>query len=131
MTSSSSLWYVIFIGVSLAHILQVAYQRILQLTYVDDLLNVIRNVFVDMFAPFLKNFLAAVHASASATAAGVSSLAHQWDFKTQFHEWDATFDKILRSLQDKAAQVRLFRLMACPGSSAFRNGNPVLSQLHV
>ncbi|CAE7176227.1 unnamed protein product [Rhizoctonia solani] len=80
----------------------VAYQRILQLTYVDDLLNVMRSVFVDMFAPFLKSFLAAVHA-------GTGAVTH-FDFKTQFAEWDATFDKILRSLQDKAAQERKARL---------------------
>ncbi|KAJ1307980.1 hypothetical protein OPQ81_002055 [Rhizoctonia solani] len=80
----------------------VAYQRILQLTYVDDLLNVMRSVFVDMFAPFLKNFLAAVHA-------GTAAVTH-FDFKSQFAEWDTTFDKILRSLQDKAAQERKARL---------------------
>ncbi|KAG8732002.1 hypothetical protein FRC11_001136 [Ceratobasidium sp. 423] len=80
----------------------VAYQRILQLTYVDDLLNVMRSVFVDMFAPFLKNFLAAVHAGSGAIAS--------FDFKTQFAEWDATFDKILRTLQDKATQERKARL---------------------
>ncbi|CAE6429203.1 unnamed protein product [Rhizoctonia solani] len=80
----------------------VAYQRILQLTYVDDLLNVMRSVFVDMFAPFLKTFLAAVHAGTSAIGS--------FDFKSQFAEWDATFDKILRSLQDKATQERKARL---------------------
>jgi signal recognition particle receptor subunit alpha len=106
-----------------AHILQVAYQRILQLTYVDDLLNVIRNVFVDMFAPFLKNFLAAVHASTSATAAGIGSLVPQWDFKAQLREWDATFDKILRSLQDKAAQVRSFVRFLALSSPTSRREN--------
>ncbi|CUA70848.1 Signal recognition particle receptor subunit alpha [Rhizoctonia solani] len=80
----------------------VAYQRILQLTYVDDLLNVMRSVFVDMFAPFLKTFLAAVHA-------GTGAITH-FDFKTAFAEWDATFDKILRTLQDKATQERKARL---------------------
>lgn len=106
-TLSSFLWYV-YISRSLTPLTfsQVAYQRILQLTYVDDLLNVIRTVFVDMFAPFLKSFLASVHASVGVAAAGAGSIA-QWDFKAQLRDWDATFDKILRSLQDKAAQVRL------------------------
>ncbi|KAG8781711.1 hypothetical protein FRC12_021595 [Ceratobasidium sp. 428] len=98
----------------------VAYQRILQLTYVDDLLNVIRTVFVDMFAPFLKTFLASVHASVGVAAAGVGALAPQWDFKTQLRDWDATFDKILRSLQDKASQDRKARL-----KPATRAGAPV------
>ncbi|CAE6459736.1 unnamed protein product [Rhizoctonia solani] len=80
----------------------VAYQRILQLTYVDDLLNVMRSVFVDMFAPFLKTFLAAMHAGTGAVT--------RFDFKAQFAEWDATFDKILRTLQDKATQERKARL---------------------
>ncbi|CAE6441880.1 unnamed protein product [Rhizoctonia solani] len=80
----------------------VAYQRILQLTYVDDLLNVMRSVFVDMFAPFLKSFLAAVHAG--------TGVVTRFDFKAQFAEWDQTFDKILRTLQDKAAQERKSRL---------------------
>jgi hypothetical protein len=56
-----------------------------------------RSVFVDMFAPFLKSFLAAVHAGTGVVA--------RFDFKTQFAEWDQTFDKILRTLQDKATQV--------------------------
>ena len=108
MTLNSFLWYVgIPCMLTSLTLFQVAYQRILQLTYVDDLLNVIRTVFVDMFAPFLKSFLASVHASVGIAAAGAGSIA-QWDFKAQLRDWDTTFDKILRSLQDKAAQVRYF-----------------------
>jgi signal recognition particle receptor subunit alpha len=131
MTSSLSLSYVRpyshFIQLTF---FQVAYQRILQLTYVDDLLNVIRTVFVDMFAPFLKSFLASVHASVGVAAAGVGSLAPQWDFKAQLRDWDATFDKILRSLQDKATQVRISPFPPfVRGSSSPRTGNLAKSLL--
>ena len=41
-----------------AHVAQVAYQRILQLTYVDDLLAALKALFVKMFQPFLATFVA-------------------------------------------------------------------------
>ncbi|KAG9077866.1 hypothetical protein FRC06_008657 [Ceratobasidium sp. 370] len=71
-----------------------------------------------MFAPFLKSFLASVHASVGVAAAGVGALAPQWDFKAQLRDWDATFDKILRSLQDKATQDRKARLKPAPRVAA-------------
>lgn len=86
---------------------QVAYQRILQLTYVEDLLSAIKALFVKLFEPFLTSFVASVHAVRNrATSAKASVMASQtWDFAKAFEGWDKVFDKVLRGLEDKAAQV--------------------------
>ncbi|EIM90217.1 P-loop containing nucleoside triphosphate hydrolase protein [Stereum hirsutum FP-91666 SS1] len=91
----------------------VAYQRILQLTYVDDLLAALKTLFVKLFQPFLTNFVASLHsintrvASAASTAA---STATSWDFVKAFDGWDSVFDKLLRGLEEKAAAERKSRM---------------------
>lgn len=103
---------------------QVAYQRILQLTYVDDLLAALKTLFVKLFQPFLATFVASLHAINSAKEAA-SQATTSWNFAKAFEGWDNAFDKLLRGLEDKAAQVCDFQkdmliiLMSC------RNGNPV------
>lgn len=82
--------------------IQVAYQRILQLTYVDDLLGVLKTLFIKLFEPFLATFVASLHAINSRKAV---SAATQWDFSKAFEGWDKIFDKVLKGLEDKAAQV--------------------------
>lgn len=84
-------------------IVQVAYQRILQLTYVDDLLAAIKALFVKLFEPFLATFVASLHAlnSKSANARTLQT----WDFTKAFEGWDKVFDKVLKGLEDKSAQV--------------------------
>ena len=87
-------------------IFQVAYQRILQLTYVDELLAALKTLFVKLFEPFLATFVASLHAvngAKSVAAAGAS--AASWNFAQAFENWDNVFDKLLRGLEDKAAQV--------------------------
>ncbi|KAG6817088.1 hypothetical protein H0H87_012856 [Tephrocybe sp. NHM501043] len=83
----------------------VAYQRILQLTYVNDLLTALKNVFVKYFEPFLTTFVASLH-----TAKGAISDVSSWNFAQAFEGWDAIFDKLLKGLEDRAAQDRKARL---------------------
>lgn len=84
---------------------QVAYQRILQLTYVDELLSALKTLFVKLFQPFLATFVASLHAINSGKAAAAEA-ASSWNFAKAFDDWDKYFDKLLRGLEDKAAQVR-------------------------
>lgn len=87
---------------------QVAYQRILQLTYVDELLAALKTLFVKLFQPFLATFVASLHV-ASAAKLSASSDISTWNFKSALDGWDTVFDKLLRGLEDKAAQVRRLR----------------------
>nr|GAT59595.1 signal recognition particle binding protein [Mycena chlorophos] len=87
----------------------VAYQRILQLTYVDDLLGALKTLFVKMFQPFLATFVASLHAI-NAGKATVVETASALNFADAFEGWDKIFDKLLRNLEDKAAQDRKSRL---------------------
>lgn len=92
--------------------IQVAYQRILQLTYVDELLAALKTLFVKLFEPFLATFVASLHAVSSGklSASSTSQTATSWNFAKAFDKWDGVFDKLLRGLEDKAAQVS-FRLL--------------------
>jgi signal recognition particle receptor subunit alpha len=82
---------------------QVAYQRILQLTYVEDLLTALKSLFIKLFEPFLATFVASLHAVKSGKLS--SELTASWNFSKAFEGWDKVFDKLLRGLEDKAAQV--------------------------
>jgi len=88
----------------------VAYQRILQLTYVEDLLSAIKALFVKLFEPFLTSFVTSMHALRNGAAATKASVlaSHSWDFAKAFEGWDKVFDKVLRGFEDKAAQVSSF-----------------------
>lgn len=81
-----------------------AYQRILQLTYVEDLLAALKTLFVKYFEPFIAAFVASLHAINSAKITALE--ATSWDFAKAFEGWDTLFDKLLRGLEDKAAFVR-------------------------
>lgn len=87
---------------------QVAYQRILQLTYVDDLLGALKTVFVKLFQPFLAAFVASLHAvnSSAVTLSNSASEPIRWNFARALEGWDAAFDKLLKGLENKAAEVR-------------------------
>ncbi|KAJ7632204.1 signal recognition particle binding protein [Roridomyces roridus] len=87
----------------------VAYQRILQLTYVDDLLAALKALFVKMFQPFLATFVASLHALNSGKAAVVEA-ASAFNFADAFDGWDRVFDKLLKNLEEKAAAERKNRL---------------------
>ena len=112
MTSSlfSSYVFALFTVPQDSPIEQVAYQRILQLSYVDELLSALRTLFVKMFEPFLAAFVASLHAVNSAKVAtfGTGEAASSWNFANAFKDWDNVFDKLLNSLETKAAQVSLF-----------------------
>ena len=102
------LWYVRRIttrGVLIIDNKQVAYQRILQLTYVDELLVALKALFVQLFQPFLSTFVASLHASSTGKVS-TTDTATTWDFTKAFEKWDKLFDDVLRGLENKAAQVR-------------------------
>ncbi|KAH8829551.1 SRP54-type protein [Flagelloscypha sp. PMI_526] len=83
----------------------VAYQRILQLTYVDTFLETLKAVFVELFRPFLTTFIASLHAT-SESAIQTLNL----NFREAFKGWDQTFDKVLNGIENRAAQDRKSRL---------------------
>ncbi|KAI0747993.1 signal recognition particle binding protein [Daedaleopsis nitida] len=87
----------------------VAYQRILQLTYVDELLLALKTLFVKLFQPFLATFVASLHVSSTAKLSSSADTSTSWDFRKALDGWDAVFDKLLRGLEDKAAQERRTR----------------------
>ncbi|TFK42745.1 signal recognition particle binding protein [Crucibulum laeve] len=86
----------------------VAYQRILQLTYIDDLLAALKKLFVKYFEPFITAFVTSLHAVNTAKAAAID--AASWDFSKAFDGWDTIFDKLIRGLEEKASQDRKSRL---------------------
>ncbi|KAF7295310.1 Signal recognition particle binding protein [Mycena indigotica] len=101
----------------------VAYQRILQLTYVDDLLAALKTLFVKMFQPFLATFVASLHALNSGKATVVQT-ASALNFADAFEGWDKIFDKLLRNLEDKAAQDRKSRLRPVVRAPAEESNSP-------
>jgi signal recognition particle receptor subunit alpha len=90
--------------------MQVAYQRILQLTYVDDLLDALKALFIKLFEPFLTSFVASLHAikNGRLASAAARDAPKSWNFAKAFEGWDGIFDRLLKGFEDKAAQVRLF-----------------------
>ncbi|KAI0306777.1 SRP54-type protein [Multifurca ochricompacta] len=88
----------------------VAYQRILQLTYVDDLLGALKIVFVELFQPFLAAFVASLHAISSSAVVLSMTEATRWNFENALEGWDIAFDKLLKGLENKAAEDRKLRL---------------------
>ncbi|GLB35120.1 putative signal recognition particle, alpha subunit, N-terminal [Lyophyllum shimeji] len=86
----------------------VAYQRILQLTYVNDLLAALKTLFIKYFEPFLTSLVASLHAVSTAKVAAAEITS--WNFAKAFEGWDNVFDKLLKGLEDKAAQDRKARL---------------------
>ena len=86
---------------------KVAYQRVLQLTYVDELLAALKTLFIKLFEPFLTTFVASLHVPSHGTPPSSTSekTAITWDFAKAFANWETIFDKLLRGLEDKAAQV--------------------------
>ncbi|OCH87428.1 signal recognition particle binding protein [Obba rivulosa] len=102
----------------------VAYQRILQLTYVDELLAALKTLFVKLFEPFLATFVASLHAANGAKSlASAGAAAASWNFAQAFDNWDNVFDKLLRGLEDKAALSRRNRL-GQPAARVVENSSP-------
>ncbi|THH04688.1 hypothetical protein EW145_g5324 [Phellinidium pouzarii] len=82
----------------------VAYQRILQLTYVEDLLTAIKALFIKLFEPFLATFVASLHALNNKSMR--AGLLQTWDFSKAFEGWDTLFDKVLKGLEDRTIHDR-------------------------
>ncbi|EKM82819.1 hypothetical protein AGABI1DRAFT_89509 [Agaricus bisporus var. burnettii JB137-S8] len=82
----------------------VAYQRILQLTYVDELLLALKTLFVKYYEPVIATFVASLHTLNSAKATALEPTT--WNFAKLFEKWDSTFDSVLRSLEDKDRRSR-------------------------
>ena len=79
-----------------------AYQRILQLTYVEDLLIAMKRLFVQYFEPIVTAFITSLHSLTTLSPPSTFS-----DFSKIFEKWDMLFDKLLKGLEEKAAQVPL------------------------
>lgn len=86
----------------------VVYQRILQLSYIDKLLDTVRSLFTDLFAPFVRTLaLSSKSALASGTSkAATLSESARFEFSAALKEWDDIFTKTLRNLEKAAAQSK-------------------------
>ncbi|KIP09560.1 hypothetical protein PHLGIDRAFT_311154 [Phlebiopsis gigantea 11061_1 CR5-6] len=96
-----------------ANDLGLIFVRILQLSYVDELLAALKALFVKLFQPFLTTFVASLQTSSSASlkaASTGSETIFSWDFARAFEKWDSVFDNLLKTIEAKAAQDRKFRL---------------------
>ncbi|KAF9072933.1 signal recognition particle binding protein [Rhodocollybia butyracea] len=87
----------------------VAYQRILQLTYVDELLATLKSLFLKLYQPVLTTFVASLHAGKNAKNSAAEVVASS-NFASAFEGWDKYFDALLKKFEDKAAQERKSRL---------------------
>jgi signal recognition particle receptor subunit alpha len=87
----------------------------LQLTYAEDLLSAVKSVFLALYQPFLTNFVSSLHGGRVFSAHAGGDEAHRerplaWSIPGILLGWDKTFDKILKSIEDKVAQDRKSRL---------------------
>ena len=92
---------------------QVAYQRILHLSYPDEFLNAMKTLFLKLFQPFLTSFVASLHLTNTSTVAVVNSTIR--DFRNAFEGWDKVFDKLLAGFEERAGKVR----QHCDKASSF------------
>lgn len=79
----------------------------------DELLVALKALFVKLFEPFLASFVASLHAVNTGKSIATETVA-AWDFSKAFDGWDKVFDKLLRGLEDKAAQVRYIHYTTDP-----------------
>ncbi|KAF8337491.1 uncharacterized protein EI90DRAFT_3118935 [Cantharellus anzutake] len=110
----------------------VTYQRILQLTYAEDLLAALKTVFLSLYEPFLVTFVASLHGSISLVARDITlskgitidPATSTWNFSKIFAGWDKTFDKVLKRIEDKVAQDRKSRLRSVPKATLTQPSPP-------
>lgn len=86
----------------------VAYQRILALPYVPDLLHAVRTAFLDRYGDAVRNIVD------STSGKAIASSSEPWN--RGFKGWDDTFNRILREHEASSAKVRSVPL--CRGVSA-------------
>ncbi|CBQ70651.1 related to SRP101-signal recognition particle receptor, alpha chain [Sporisorium reilianum SRZ2] len=86
----------------------VVYQRILQLSYIDELLDTIRSLFTDLFAPFVQKLALASKSAVSSGTSKAATLSEnvRLEFAAALKEWDDIFTKTLRNLEKAAAQSK-------------------------
>ncbi|TKY84887.1 hypothetical protein EX895_005967 [Sporisorium graminicola] len=86
----------------------VVYQRILQLSYIDELLDTIRSLFADLFAPFVQKLALASNSALSSGTSKAATLSEsaRLEFAAALKEWDDIFTKTLRNLEKAAAQSK-------------------------
>jgi len=72
---------------------------------VEDLLIAMKRLFVQYFEPFVAAFMDSLHSLATTKTSTPGSAS--WDFSKAFERWDMLFDKLLKGLEEKAAQVLL------------------------
>ncbi|KAL9715022.1 hypothetical protein Ac2012v2_001682 [Leucoagaricus gongylophorus] len=82
----------------------VAWQRIIQLTYVDELLLALKTLFIKYYEPFIAALVASLHALDSAKSVTLEPTT--WNFAKVFENWDNIFNKILQGLEDKHRKSR-------------------------
>ncbi|UZJ51793.1 hypothetical protein CBS101457_001113 [Exobasidium rhododendri] len=97
----------------------VIYQRILQLTYIPQLLSTVKEVFLEFFKPFV---IALGEATGSHGHGSLSSLSNarklRMAFDSRLKEWETTFLKTLRGLERDAAQNNKKRGNVTAGQSS-------------
>jgi len=87
----------------------------------------VKALFIKLFEPFLATFVASLHAMnndkrAPSTARDPSAL---WNFAKAFEGWDKVFDKLLKGIEEKAAQVTEANMALVPYVHALcRNASP-------
>jgi signal recognition particle receptor subunit alpha len=86
---------------------------------VEELLETLKTLFVQLFEPFLVDFVRSLHAI-SAGKAAVVDMATSWDFAKVFEKWDKIFDKVLKGLEDKASQVKATALPSAQRSDEIK-----------
>lgn len=88
----------------------VAYQRILQLTYINDLLEAVQSLFLSLYAPLINNVLNPS-----------SSIAFSKGFMSVFKGWDSQFMRLLKELESGAnSQSRAKKLISDHHQSAIQ-----------
>lgn len=86
----------------------VVYQRILQLSYIEELLDSVRSLFLDLFAPFVRKLTLSYKSALVSGTSKATTLAEstRLEFDAALKEWDNIFTKKLRSLEKAAAQSK-------------------------
>ena len=79
----------------------------------EELLAALKTLFIKLFQPFLATFVASLHVASTAKLSSSTDTSRSWNFQKAFDGWEAVFDKLLRGLEDKAAQVCPPHFPAC------------------
>ncbi|KAH9817174.1 SRP54-type protein [Melampsora americana] len=88
----------------------VAYQRILQLTYINELLEAVQSLFLSLYAPLISNVLNPS-----------SSITFSQGFMSVFEGWESQFMRLLKELESGAnSQSRAKKLISDRNQSAIQ-----------